>query len=202
MVEYINNENISVLPDDIFIIHNLLLDTFCENIRNIIDTQANQHITSYTPVSAMLGYVTTLGDISIDNILIKQDISLLLSGYVRAITNIISKFNNNIFQSYIPKISNIEFRKLSGETRQHIDNINRDSPRLLTCIIMLNDDYDDGIFSFPKQNVHFKPKKGDVILFPPYWTHPHKVSSPTNGFRYAITFWYNHHTDIHSTSIR
>ncbi len=200
MTDY--NHNVSVLQGDIYIIHNLIQDTFCENIRNLIDSQAHENITGYTYVSAVIAYIITLGDISLDNIIIKQDISLLLSGYIRAITSIISKINNTIFQNFIPNISTVEFRKIYGETKKHIDNISRDNPRMLTCIIMLNDDYDDGIFSFPSQNVQFKPKKGDIILFPPYWTHPHQVSAPTNGFRYAITFWYNHPTDNNTISIR
>lgn len=49
--------------------------------------------------------------------------------------------------------------------------------RALSFIAVLNDDYDGGIFNFPNQNLKFKVKKGDVVLFPPYWTHPHSVTS-------------------------
>ena len=196
-----SNVAISTYPGNIYIIHDFIIDSFCENMRILIDQQAT-YISQYDHTNAVKAYVTILNELDIDdNILIKQDLSLLLSGYVRAIANIISKVNGEIFKKFIPTISTVELRKIFDETTQHVDNINIDNPRMLSCIIMLNDDYDDGIFSFPKQNVHFKPKKGDVVLFPPYWTHPHKVTSPTNGFRYAITFWYNHHTDITKISI-
>jgi hypothetical protein len=196
-----SNVAISTYPGNIYIIHDFIIDTFCENMRILIDQQATD-ISQYSNSNSVKAYNTVLDQVDIDyNILIKQDISLLLSGYVRAIANIISKVNGEIFKKSIPTVSTVELRKIFDETIIHIDNINRDNPRLLSCIIMLNDDYDDGIFSFPEQNVQFKPKKGDVILFPPYWTHPHKVSSPTNGFRYSITFWYNHHTSINNISI-
>jgi len=194
MITDIEEIPISSFPGNIYIIHDLIQNTFCENMRNLIDQQAT-HNSMYSNTNSVKAYVTVLNDINVDNIFIKQDISLLLSGYIRAIPNIISKIRPNIFQNFIPTISTIEFRKIYGETKQHIDNISADNSRILTCIIMLNDDYDDGIFSFPDQNVNFKPKKGDVILFPPYWTHPHRVSTPNNGFRYTIAFWYKHHSD-------
>jgi len=191
---------ISRFSDNIFIIHDLIQNTFCENMRNIIEQQAKTHSITISTTN-IKGYTVDLSNINIDNILIKQDFSLLLSGYIRAIPSIISTLNRNIFFENIPTISNIQFRKMYSDTKLHVDNISINDPRLLTCIIMLNDDYDDGIFSFPDQNVNFKPKKGDIILFPPYWTHPHLVSAPRNGFRYAITFWYKHHTDTAGISI-
>ena len=41
---------------------------------------------------------------------------------------------------------------------------------LLGC---LNDDYEGGEICFPVQNRNIKMKKGDILAFPPYWTHPH-----------------------------
>ena len=33
-------------------------------------------------------------------------------------------------------------------------------------------------------------KKGQIIAFPPYWTHKHMVNAPTNGtYRYTINTW-------------
>ena len=60
----------------------------------------------------------------------------------------------------------------------------------MSVIIALNDDYDGGEFYFPIQDYKIKLKKGDIILFPPYWTHPHKVYSPLNRtYRYTINSW-------------
>ena len=128
----------------------------------------------------------------------EPDISLFLSGYVRIIPYIINKINENIFDNKIPSISPVELRIIHGATRQHTDGIAPESPRLLSCIIALNDDFDDGILYFPTQNIKITMKKGDIILFPPYWTHPHHVTKPTNN-RYTFTFWYtvNHHSNTH-----
>ena len=60
----------------------------------------------------------------------------------------------------------------------------------MSIIIALNDDYEGGIFHFPYQDFNVKLKKGQLIAFPPYWTHLHGVESPANGtFRYTINTW-------------
>lgn len=88
-------------------------------------------------------------------------------------------------------------RQIHGGTQLHIDgmfenygvNANR-HPRLLSIIVNLNEDYDGGEFNFPKQNVKIKLKKGEAVCFPPYWTHPHEVSSVSFGeYRYTINTW-------------
>jgi hypothetical protein len=62
--------------------------------------------------------------------------------------------------------------------------------RCLSIIVVLNDDYDGGIFNFPNQGLKFKVKKGEAVLFPPYWTHPHYVTSVGEGqARYTINTW-------------
>lgn len=98
-------------------------------------------------------------------------------------------------------------RKVYGETRLHIDNISEvyDSTinfikenkkgdhlfiRNASLIFALNDDYDGGIFNFPYYDISVKLKKGSVIIFPPYWTHEHSVSSVENNtFRYTLSTW-------------
>jgi hypothetical protein len=84
-------------------------------------------------------------------------------------------------------------RQIHGGTVMHTDGIfdkKFPRPRLLSIIINLNEDYDGGEFHFPKQDVKVKLKIGDAICFPPYWTHPHKVSPVLSGqYRYTINTW-------------
>jgi len=91
------------------------------------------------------------------------------------------------------------FRKIYGATRLHKDGVvvnpvkNRLSVkkiRNMSVIIALNDDYEGGEFYFPKQDFRVKLKKGDIICFPPYYTHPHMVEAPLNRtYRYTINTW-------------
>lgn len=97
-------------------------------------------------------------------------------------------FPRNVFDN------GYDLRQIHGGTVVHIDGIldnsNAKKPRLLSIIINLNDEYEGGEFHFPKQDVKIRLKKGEAICFPPYWTHPHEVSSVSFGeYRYTINTW-------------
>jgi len=62
--------------------------------------------------------------------------------------------------------------------------------RNLTMTIALNGDYDGGEFCFPCQNFKIKLKRGQVVAFPPFWTHPHYTNELRNDtHRYTINTW-------------
>lgn len=75
--------------------------------------------------------------------------------------------------------SSIQLRKITGRTRLHIDNIEvtplsmtRYTVRLGTFIGVFSDCEDSLVF--PAQQRTIKMIKGDLIFFPPFWTHPHE----------------------------
>jgi hypothetical protein len=87
-------------------------------------------------------------------------------------------------------------RKIYGGTKLHADGVHSKTGgfekfvRCLSLIIVLNDDYDGGVFCFPKQRLKFRVQKGEAVMFPPYWTHPHSVTSVGEGqARYTINTW-------------
>ena len=89
--------------------------------------------------------------------------------------------------------SGYELRESYGSTMIHSDSLydvhNPSVARLLSVIIALTDDYDGGIFNFPKQSYQVKLKRGEAITFPPTPFYPHEVSDPKNGKRYTICTW-------------
>jgi|TARA_B110000240_G_C13419990_1_gene419022 hypothetical protein len=90
-------------------------------------------------------------------------------------------------------------RKISGATRQHKDGMvgNQDHKevktlelRTMSIVIALNSDYQGGEFSFPEQNFMIKLKRGQMLAFPPYWTHPHFTNALMDDtYRYTINTW-------------
>jgi len=87
-------------------------------------------------------------------------------------------------------------RKIYGGTKLHADGVHSERSgfknfvRCLSLIIVLNDDYDGGVFCFPNQGLKFRVQKGQAVMFPPYWTHPHSVTSVGEGqARYTINTW-------------
>ena len=111
----------------------------------------------------------------------------------------------------INTICDITLRKIYGATRLHCDGISDNSTKVsvlsisenkkvfncketnvrsATFLIQLNDDYEGGIFQFPKQNISIRLKRGSALIFPPYWTHKHHVTEMLNNtYRYTITTW-------------
>lgn len=83
-------------------------------------------------------------------------------------------------------------RKIYGPTKFHCDGVGNipKMARNMAMIVALNSDYEGGEFCFPVQNCKIKLEKGDILLFPPYWTHPHMVNAPKgNTYRYTINTW-------------
>lgn len=92
--------------------------------------------------------------------------------------------------------SGYQLRKIHGETRLHSDGTipgeSHDKPRCLSLIIALNDNYEGGEMYFPNQEFKIRLKRGQAIAFPPYWTHPHGVTTPLNDtYRYTINTWFH-----------
>lgn len=59
--------------------------------------------------------------------------------------------------------------------------------RLLACLLYLNDVAEGGYTEFPFQRLRVQPKAGSMVLFPPYWTHPHRGASPASNVKYKIS---------------
>lgn len=91
--------------------------------------------------------------------------------------------------------SGYQLRKIHGTTNRHVDGVwdkyDTNFVRKVSCIIALNGNFGGGEISFPNQDFKYRMNKGDVLLFPPYWTHPHQVFPPHAGtFRYTINSWF------------
>jgi len=128
----------------------------------------------------------------------------LINNKMLLINEVFLKINDSFSLEYN---SGYILRKIYGKTRRHADGIpniqksnitfiadNKDGIynmiRNASIIFTLNDNYDGGIFRFPYHDVSLKLKKGSVIIFPPFWTHPHESDYlENNTYRYTITTW-------------
>lgn len=61
--------------------------------------------------------------------------------------------------------------------------------RIISGLIMLNDNFEGGELRFPRQNITVKSEPGMAILFPSTFAMPHEVTPVTKGKRYAILTW-------------
>jgi len=71
----------------------------------------------------------------------------------------------------------------------HCDDY-KDDPRVLSCTVSLNDEYDGGEFTFFNDEMLIRTNAGGVILFPSNFMYPHGVREVIKGTRYAIVTWF------------
>lgn len=71
---------------------------------------------------------------------------------------------------------------------QHTDSF-KTSPRALTVIISINDDYEGGEFCFFNRELSYKLKKGSILMFPSNFMYPHEIAKVTKGVRYSVITW-------------
>lgn len=183
------------LKDSIYIVNDLIEPDKCNEIATFI--KENKSLHEYIEVDKKYSNNVECTFIVINNNTKTNKYILELDEFIKnkvvdIIRLVISKnsfFKSNVFDNgYI-------LRQIHGGTILHTDGIfekNKGTihPRLLSIIINLNEDYDGGEFNFPKHDLKVKLKVGDAICFPPYWTHPHEVSSVLPGqYRYTINTW-------------
>ena len=92
------------------------------------------------------------------------------------------------------KINQIDLLKYTpnGKYDIHIDHYTN-SPRCLSVIMNLNNEYEGGdlIFTDQKKNEIKKLKlgKGSIVFFPSNFMYPHSIQPITKGTRYSIVAW-------------
>jgi Rps23 Pro-64 3,4-dihydroxylase Tpa1-like proline 4-hydroxylase len=92
------------------------------------------------------------------------------------------------------KINQIDLLKydIGGKYEVHTDHFTI-SPRHLSIIMNLNDDYEGGDLVFTDQKEkeikRLKLGKGSIVFFPSNFMYPHMIEPITKGTRYSIVAW-------------
>lgn len=92
----------------------------------------------------------------------------------------------------IGEMSLLKYGK-GGHYNFHIDSFTN-APRILSIIILLNDDYIGGELVFcdnltKKEIKKIKTKSGKIIIWPSNFMFPHQIKEITEGTRYSIVAW-------------
>ena len=147
---------------------------------------------------------------NINNGIMKKELVSIeecLVGKIKNITNIMKILNEKV---KMENSAQLQLRKIYGTTRLHTDGIVTGSGssisyiknnkyvidedcrvRTMSMVCAFNDEYEGGYFNFPNHDINLRLKKGAVILFPPFWTHPHEVTALENEtYRYTMNTWF------------
>ncbi len=194
-VEQKNMTSTNLLTSHIDVFDNLISMELCDEIRKYIDAYPFLHTEKWETKKNVNCAYLNLDDLD------KSDPTKIR--FDKEIFDVITRLIEELCKKYTITISGDSgycLRKIYGPTRQHKDGININAVdnrylpirkiRNMSVIICLNDDYEGSEFYFPMQDYRIKLGKGQIITFPPYWTHPHLVYPPTNGtYRYTINTW-------------
>jgi len=75
------------------------------------------------------------------------------------------------------------------EFKIHVDVLRSKGPsskRFLVFILYLNDVEEGGETHLIKQEIKIAPRAGRLLMFPPFWTHPHAGLKPISGPKYVM----------------
>lgn len=188
IIDYQNEEEYKEF-NGIYIIPNIITENLSQELISFIDSVKN---------TKKKEIWQTNQNVNCDFINLEENINAksLEKEVIKIIKNIIEY--NYIHYNILSKgDSGYCLRKIYGPTRLHSDGLLVDSNehfskkkiRNISVIIALNDNYSNGVIHFPYQNYKCKIPKYSALCFPPYWTHPHFVTTPKNGYRYTINTW-------------
>jgi hypothetical protein len=104
------------------------------------------------------------------------------------------RFDLNIIDYDFKKIFDIEILKYedTGFYTWHVDHF-ATIPRTMSCILLLNNDYEGGNLCFRNPNGseewEVEVKANRMIVWPSIFLYPHTVKPVTKGKRYSVVAW-------------
>jgi hypothetical protein len=175
---------------NIYVIKDIFDKNFCNNLIRLMNESKQEKLSFSDHNNVECFSIQHFNHTEITNEIIKK-----FTHIIKIFGSLVKGFNSNSFSMF-------ELRKVYGITRNHtdgifgetvrhpIDNALLKTIRVATIVVALNDDFDEGVYNFPTQDVKIKLKQGSAVIFPPYWTHPHSVSKiEKNEYRYILSTW-------------
>ena len=65
------------------------------------------------------------------------------------------------------------------------------TPRRISAVGFLNDDYRGGQLSFDLMNFTYEPVAGDIVVFPSNFPYMHAARPVIEGTKYSVVNWWN-----------
>jgi len=69
---------------------------------------------------------------------------------------------------------------------------NVSSSRVLAYTLYLNDVEEGGDTEYIYQKIKIQPETGKLVIWPAFFTHPHRGNPVYSGYKYIITGWYTY----------
>ena len=118
--------------------------------------------------------------------------------FIKMMEEYITRFKQNLNikpLDFAPVIDmeNIRIKKYmpndKDQFKVHVDvvrSMGDTAKRFLVFILYLKDVETGGSTYFPKCDISVIPRQGRLLMFPPFWTHPHAGLKPVSGPKYVM----------------
>jgi hypothetical protein len=172
-----NFTNIGNDSNNIKIFNNYITKEECDNIIKLIKLTKTSNNRPLQPDSSGN---PTLSLLYYDSLTYSEKHIPKIQSLIEKEYNVKLKPRNSRFAQWVHKNS----------TTVPIDDLGHKDSNHMAGWVYLNDDYEGGDLFFVNQNISFKPKAGDLILFPGNIHYLYNVA-PANGSRYIMPIWFD-----------
>jgi prolyl 4-hydroxylase len=171
-------------------IHEVEDPNLCDDIIKVFESEPNQE---FKTRGSSGGIIQEHVKTSLDEQFSSYNYGRIFSRYVKHLTPHVASYMAEFGTSNMG-IENIQVQKyLPGEgfKKYHYERDSARPGRAITFMTYLNDVKDGGT-EFRLQNLTTEAKKGQTVLWPCEWTHPHRGIVSETDVKYIITGWYSY----------
>lgn len=113
---------------------------------------------------------------------------VLNQSFKKTVNHYICRFNAPVV---LPEVSTFNLLKyeIGEEFKAHYDD-SEYTPRRISAVGFLNDNYQGGELSFDLLNFVYEPVAGDIVVFPSNFVHLHASLPVTSGTKYSVVCWW------------
>lgn len=156
-----------------------------KNIHIITDFISEEDASSLIKLSAKLSPDDTPGQWN-EMIFAQPEVSAIINKYTDKVVETI----NNKFK-VASKLCGGAYLVRWGSGKKmdlHVDDLGSGENHL-SAVLYINEDYSGGNIVFPTHNLHIKPKRFELIIFPGNLNYAHEVTEVISGTRFTVPFW-------------
>lgn len=181
----LENQNQNNQFDVAYTVKNGISNNFCDNL---IKEYSKDEIEKLAPE---IGNIPGLINLNIRNVARLQ--LSMNQGIGATLTSCGLNINHQFWQYHITHSNQTEFLMydVNGKYEAHVDTFHQhgNETRKLTCLAILNDDFEGGKFYIINSHEKIYPsqEKGDIIVFPSFMVHG--VEPVTKGKRFTVVTW-------------
>ena len=131
------------------------------------------------------------------DLIVLEDNAVILQKYIETTWKCYAKFKEKygfLESCVLHQMSySIKIQKYKPSQGYHVWHCDADglenSRRMMVHTLYLNTVKEGGETEFLHQSVRVTPEQGTLVLFPSYWTHPHRGNPPLEGEKYVMNTW-------------